>query len=58
MIKTLTFIEGDFIEDINGVIFDVKGFEHPNTKVIAFPRYIPHKAVSYTHLTLPTTERV
>lgn len=37
------FIEGDFIEDINGIIFDVKGFEHPPDKVVAYPRYIPDK---------------
>jgi len=43
MTETTMFIEGDFIEDVNGIIFDVKGFEHPSTRVIAFPRYIPHK---------------
>ena len=35
------FIEGDFVEDVNNIIFDVKGLEHPPTRVIAFPRYIP-----------------
>ena len=43
MTETTMFIEGDFIEDVNGIIFDVKGFEHPSTRVIAFPRYIPRK---------------
>lgn len=35
------FIEGDFVEDVDNVIFDVKGLDHPPTKVIAFPRYVP-----------------
>lgn len=42
MSKETYYIEGDFIEDINGVIFDVKGFEHPPGKVVAFPRYVPN----------------
>jgi predicted nucleotidyltransferase len=33
--------EGDFIETIDGNIFDVKGFVHPPGKVIAFIRYTP-----------------
>jgi predicted nucleotidyltransferase len=33
--------EGDYIEDINGIIFDVKGLIHPPNKIIAFPRFIP-----------------
>lgn len=36
-----TVIEGDFIEDKNGLIFDVKGFNHPKDRAIAFIRYIP-----------------
>lgn len=42
-VKDNDFLEGDFIEDINGIIFDVKGFEHPPDKVVAYPRYIPDK---------------
>ncbi len=34
--------EGDLIRNINNVIFDVKGLQHPPDKVIAFPRYIPN----------------
>jgi predicted nucleotidyltransferase len=33
--------EGDYIEDNNGIIFDVKGLIHPPDKIIAFPRFIP-----------------
>ncbi len=33
--------EGNYIEDSNGVIFDVKGLIHPPDRVIAFPRFIP-----------------
>jgi predicted nucleotidyltransferase len=33
--------EGDYIEDYNRIIFDVKGLIHPPGKVIAFPRFIP-----------------
>ena len=33
--------EGDFVETIDGNIFDVKGFVHPPGKVIAFIRYTP-----------------
>lgn len=35
------FREGDFIEDVNGVIFDVKGLVHPPDYVVAFPRFVP-----------------
>ncbi|MEM2975085.1 MAG: hypothetical protein QW821_01515 [Candidatus Bathyarchaeia archaeon] len=35
--------EGDYIEDFNGLIFDVKGLVHPPRRVIAFPRFIPDK---------------
>jgi predicted nucleotidyltransferase len=33
--------EGDFIESIEGLIFDVKGLVHPSDRVIAFIRYFP-----------------
>jgi predicted nucleotidyltransferase len=33
--------EGDLIQTIDKVIFDVKGLVHPPGKVVAFPRYIP-----------------
>ena len=33
--------EGDFIETVEGLIFDVKGLVHPLKRVIAFVRYIP-----------------
>ncbi len=35
--------EGDFIETLDGNIFDVKGLVHPPGKVIAFIRYTPDK---------------
>jgi len=38
----ISIFEGDYILDVNGVIYDVKGFEHPPDKVVAFPRYIPY----------------
>ncbi|MGQ9719808.1 MAG: nucleotidyltransferase domain-containing protein [Candidatus Jordarchaeum sp.] len=34
-------IEGDFIEDKNNLILDVKGLIHPPDKVIAYLRYFP-----------------
>jgi len=34
--------EGDFIETLDGNIFDVKGLVHPPGKVIAFIRYVPN----------------
>ncbi len=37
-------IEGDFIRDIHGIYYDVKGFEHPPDRIIAYPRYIPDKS--------------
>jgi|Deesub1362B_J571_1020462.scaffolds.fasta_scaffold00005_192 hypothetical protein len=37
----IDFIEGDFIEDTEDIIYDVKGYEHPPDGVIAYPRYIP-----------------
>jgi len=33
--------EGDFIETVEGLIFDVKGFLHPPDRVIAYLRYLP-----------------
>lgn len=35
--------EGDFIESVDNLIFDVKGLVHPPTRIIAFIRYFPHK---------------
>ncbi len=35
--------EGDFIETIEGLIFDVKGMVHPRDTVIAFVRYVPDR---------------
>lgn len=32
--------EGDFIESVDGLIFDVKGLVHPPNRVIAYVRYI------------------
>lgn len=42
-------IEGDLIEDINSVIFDVKGLVHPPNKAIAFPRFFPDSSGDRTH---------
>ena len=36
-----TFREGEFIETIEGLIFEVKGLVHPPNRVIAYLRYIP-----------------
>jgi predicted nucleotidyltransferase len=33
--------EGDFVETVEGLIFDVKGLVHPPDRVIAFLRYYP-----------------
>jgi len=48
------FIEGDYIETIEGLIFTVKGLFHPEGQVIAYLRYVPdvagdrfHKGVRY-----------
>jgi predicted nucleotidyltransferase len=35
--------EGDFIESLEGLIFDVKGLVHPPEKIIAFVRYFPEE---------------
>ncbi|MEM1514776.1 MAG: nucleotidyltransferase domain-containing protein [Candidatus Bathyarchaeia archaeon] len=32
--------EGDFIESVDGLIFDVKGIIHPPDKIIAYVRYV------------------
>ncbi len=37
----MPFREGDLVEDVNGIIFDVKGLVHPPDLVVAFPRFIP-----------------
>lgn len=34
-------MEGDFIESIDDLIFDVKGFLHPSDRVIAYVRFVP-----------------
>lgn len=39
--KRKNLIEGDFVIDVNRVIYDVKGFEHPPSGVVAYPRYVP-----------------
>lgn len=36
-------IEGDFIETVDSLIFDVKGFIHPPYRVIAYLRYVPDR---------------
>jgi len=40
-VDSLKCREGDFIETVEGLIFDVKGLVHPLNRVIAFVRYIP-----------------
>jgi predicted nucleotidyltransferase len=39
--KSFRAREGDFIEAVEGLIFDVKGLVHPPSRVIAFVRYVP-----------------
>ncbi|HIE22627.1 MAG TPA: hypothetical protein EYP68_00155 [Candidatus Korarchaeota archaeon] len=39
--KKRRWMEGDFIENLDGVIFNVKGYLHPNNYVVAFVRYVP-----------------
>jgi len=34
--------EGDFIESVEGLIFDVKGLVHPEDRVVAYIRYYPN----------------
>ncbi|MFQ5758682.1 MAG: hypothetical protein ACE5IF_03280 [Candidatus Bathyarchaeia archaeon] len=36
--------EGDFIEDLCGLILDVKGLIHPPDRIVAFPRFVPNLA--------------
>ena len=33
--------EGDLIESVDGIVFDVKGVVHPPDRVVAFIRYVP-----------------
>ncbi|MFQ5710669.1 MAG: hypothetical protein ACE5GD_02695, partial [Candidatus Geothermarchaeales archaeon] len=33
--------EGDFLETVEGLIFDVKGLVHPPERVVAYLRYVP-----------------
>ena len=33
--------EGDLIESVDGIVFDVKGLVHPPDRVVAFIRYVP-----------------
>jgi len=40
------FREGDFIESLEGLIFDVKGLVHPPDRVVAFVRYV-HDPLGY-----------
>ena len=35
--------EGDYLQTLENIIFAVKGFVHPPTHIIAFPKYIPNK---------------
>ena len=42
-------IEGDLIQDSNGIIFDVKGLVHPFDRIIAFPRFIPDSSGNRKH---------
>ena len=37
----MVLIEGDFVETIEKLIFDVKGLVHPPDRVIAYVRYVP-----------------
>jgi predicted nucleotidyltransferase len=38
---SMQFREGDLVEDVNGIVFDVKGLVHPSDRVVAFPRFVP-----------------
>jgi len=40
-VKAMKAREGDFVETLEGSIFDVKGLVHPVNKVVAFLRYFP-----------------
>ncbi|WP_371803502.1 nucleotidyltransferase domain-containing protein [Candidatus Lokiarchaeum ossiferum] len=39
-------IEGDFIEDLMGNIFEIKGFHQPQNEIVCFIRYHPTNAIS------------
>ncbi len=39
-IQEIYVVEGDFIETKEGYIFEVKGFEHPHDRIVAYIRYI------------------
>ena len=39
--QSTCFLEGDYIQTIEGLYFTVKGFRHPNDRVVAYLRYIP-----------------
>ena len=41
--KKIRLREGDFIETVEGLFFDVKGLLHPPHRIIAFIRYFPDK---------------
>ena len=43
------FIEGDYLETVEGLFFAVKGFRHPRGMVIAYLRYIPDPAGERLH---------
>jgi hypothetical protein len=43
------FIEGDYLETVEGLFFAVKGFRHPRGRVIAYLRYIPDPAGERLH---------
>ena len=47
-----------FLFDLDGVIVDTAKYHFLAWKRLADELDIPFTAVSYTHLTLPTTERV
>ena len=42
--RSLRAREGDFVETIEGSIFDVKGFLHPPERIVAYLRYLPDAA--------------
>ncbi|MBS7612247.1 nucleotidyltransferase domain-containing protein [Candidatus Bathyarchaeota archaeon] len=46
----MKFREGDFLETLEGFIFDVKGLSHPPNKVIAYLRYVPDSSGSRMRL--------
>ncbi len=46
----MKFREGDFLETLEGFIFDVKGLLHPPDRVIAYLRYVPDSCGSRIRL--------